>query len=204
MISFLHVSVYLDQFFRLYHLFSWPLGSDSQTTCQHMHIQEHQRNKYKCFQITNQIIGVIHKSSFNHRWLLQSIKRVVTEVLDDVAPLQVKKKPFGQKRNFWLSKEARDAKKHRRRLERRWKRTGAEDTRVEYRESCRSTNRLITDSRKKYFSDKISQSDDSRGRWSVVKNLLHSNGIKRILRTPDEARLFCVSVAQFFHNKCWI
>ena len=104
-------------------------------------------------------------------------------------------------RNFWLSKEARDAKKHRRRLERRWKRTGAEDTRVEYRESCRLTNRLITDSRKKYFSDKISQSDGSRGRWSVVKNLLHSNGLKRILRTPDEARLFCVSVAQFFHNK---
>ena len=128
------------------------------------------------------------------------VQRVVTEVLDEVAPFKVKKKPFGQKRNLWLSKEAREAKKRRRRLERRWKRTGDENTRVEYRKTCRSTNRLITDSRKKYFSDKITQSDDSRGRWRIVKDLLHTNG-SRLLRTADEARLFCNTVARFFHNK---
>ena len=128
------------------------------------------------------------------------VQRVVTEVLDEVAPFKVKKKLFGQKRNLWLSKEAREAKKRRRRLERRWKRTGDENTRVEYRKTCRSTNRLITDSRKKYFSDKITQSDDSRGRWRIVKDLLHTNG-SRLLRTADEARLFCNAVARFFHNK---
>ena len=131
---------------------------------------------------------------------LHQLKTVVTGALDDVAPLRTKKKPSGQKNNRWLSDEARDSKRQRRRLERRWKAKGDEATRVEYRRVCRTTNRLITDCRRKFFQDKIAETDDCRSRWRVVKDLLHSNR-SNVVRPPGEVLQFCKSVARFFQDK---
>jgi len=56
---------------------------------------------------------------------------------------------------MFLSDSAKQAKQHRQRCERHWKRTGCETDRVAYRSACRTANRLINESRSNYFVNRI-------------------------------------------------
>ena len=65
------------------------------------------------------------------RWTL--IQTELTSILDEVAPLKTGHRTGPRKAKNWLSPEAVDAKKQRRRLERRWKASNAEPDRLAYR-----------------------------------------------------------------------
>jgi len=56
----------------------------------------------------------------------RQIESSVTSVLDALAPLRNRTKRCGKRSSRWLSEKAVTAKRTRRQLERRWKRTGAE------------------------------------------------------------------------------
>ena len=73
----------------------------------------------------------------------------ITHILDEIAPLRRGTRPNGRKAARWLSPEAVATKRQRRRLERRWKKTGWEADRVKYRTACREANSLINASRNK-------------------------------------------------------
>ena len=70
----------------------------------------------------------------------------LTSILDKVAPLKTGHRTGPRKAKNWLSPEAVDAKKRRRRLERRWKASNAEPDRIAYRAACSSANKLINSS----------------------------------------------------------
>ena len=74
------------------------------------------------------------------------METVLTSILDEVAPLKTGHRTGPRKAKNWLSPEAVDAKKQRRRLERRWKASNAEPDRLAYRAACSSANKLITSS----------------------------------------------------------
>src|SRR5271163_1457623 len=76
----------------------------------------------------------------------------ITRILDELAPGCTSTKRREKPESRWLSKEAVEAKRARRRLERKWKSTGLEAVRVAYREACRVANRLIMDSRRAFYS----------------------------------------------------
>ena len=78
---------------------------------------------------------------------LAQFETTVTTVLNQVAPLKVGHRPGGRRGARWLDPEAITAKQHRRRLERRWKKTGSDPDRATYRDACRHTNKLINASR---------------------------------------------------------
>jgi len=59
------------------------------------------------------------------------------------APVRVSRRRPPKKIRRWLSDEAIGAKRLRRRLERRWRFTGLEADRINYRRACRDANRLI-------------------------------------------------------------
>jgi len=91
------------------------------------------------------------------------LKAVVSKVLDIVSPF----KQHGLRRlpnptSKWLSKEAINAKRHRRQLKRRWLSSGSEKDRKLYRHACRSTNKIIQESRKNHFRDKLSDCRDNK------------------------------------------
>ena len=66
-------------------------------------------------------------------------------------------------------------KRHRRFLERRWKRSRREVHRRVFRECCRETNQLIHESRSRSLSSMLTQSgNNARHRCTVVRQLLHS------------------------------
>jgi len=62
--------------------------------------------------------------------------------------------------------------------ERTWLLSGSEEDRMACRRYCRQTNRLITDSRRSHISNQLNDCTDSRQRWRVIRELLHSAKVK--------------------------
>ena len=104
------------------------------------------------------------------------LEESVTTILNELAPKCTSTKRQQKPESRWLSKEAVAAKRTRRQLERKWKTTGNESVRKEYRAACRVANELITESRRKFYADRVTQSShDPRALWRCVKGLLHTN-----------------------------
>ena len=100
----------------------------------------------------------------------------ITSVLDKLAPLKTGRRSGPKRARNWLSPEAIEAKKQRRRLERRWKASNAEPDRLSYRAACSSTNKLIKKSRSASNVECINEASKNPKRlWSTIKSLLHSS-----------------------------
>ena len=67
----------------------------------------------------------------------------LTSILDNAAPLKTGHRSGPRKLKNWLSPEATDAKKRRRRLERRWKASKSESDPKVYCSACSTANKLI-------------------------------------------------------------
>ena len=103
------------------------------------------------------------------------LERDITMILDELSPIRSSARRAGKPDSRWLSPEAVVAKKERRKMERRWKKTGLDSVRVAYRAACRVANRLITDSRRAFYRHRVNESSrDPRALWKVVKGLLHT------------------------------
>jgi len=86
----------------------------------------------------------------------------------------------------------------RRRLERRWIRSGRISDREEFHRCCRDTNpsnRLINESRRQLVSSRLGQCVNARQRWSAVRKLLHDDN-KSVCIDDDVS--FCNMFANFF------
>jgi len=99
-----------------------------------------------------------------------------------------------------LSPDAVCAKRERRRLERRWLKSGSSEDRTAHRRHCRQTNRIITESRRSQTSSRLFNCTDSRQRWRVVRELLHSAKDKLVGPLIDNDAL-CASFSSFFATK---
>lgn len=130
---------------------------------------------------------------------VDQLERTVIKILDELAPLRIGKRPNSRKSARWLSPEAVNAKKHRRRLERRWKSTGAECDRIDYRKACRHANKLINESRNtQRYHRLIECKDNARHMWSAVKDLLHGG---TVTDSQTDDKLFCQTLSSFFTSK---
>ena len=67
----------------------------------------------------------------------------VVHILDNLAPMRRMTKRCGKPSNRWLCSEAGAARRNRRQLERRYRRTHSEAARQSYSAACRNTNQLI-------------------------------------------------------------
>jgi exonuclease III len=130
------------------------------------------------------------------------LRTIVSSTLDRMAPLRTVKRTSGGKYiNRFLSEDAKQAKQNRRRLERRWKKTGAEADRLAYRQQCKLANGLINESRTEHYAKRISDINASaKNRWSAVHELLHSND-KTASPLLKEAKLQCNTISAFFNSK---
>jgi len=101
----------------------------------------------------------------------------------------------------WLSDAAVTAKQTRRQLERRWKQSGSEADRIEYRSACHVANVAINASRSSFYKERLfAAAGDQKALWRISKDLLHIDG-----RPPDagtlEAKLLCDGFSVFFADK---
>jgi len=117
-----------------------------------------------------------------------------------MAPAKRVTRRSGKRTNGWLNHDAILARRGRRRLERRYRRTGSDADRVAYRAACRSTNQIINNARRDFVGSKLAEAGtNSRARWRITNDLLH-----RSRATPTDpgtetnrAESFC----RFFSNK---
>ena len=130
----------------------------------------------------------------------EQIESDVVAALDKVAPLRSRCRRPPKPITRWLSQEAVDAKRQRRRFERKWKRSGSDSDRLNYRRLCRQANILINDSRHRYYSNMLASATDCVGRWRVVKSLLHSDRSPPC-RSDCENVSLCHTFSNFFTDK---
>ena len=97
--------------------------------------------------------------------------------------------------------EANDAKKHRRRLERRWKSSKTESDRKAYPSACSTANKLIIKSNAESNTECIKDASKNPKRlWSTIKALLHSSPPIEQL-SPSLSQPLANSLASFFCQK---
>jgi Reverse transcriptase (RNA-dependent DNA polymerase)/Endonuclease-reverse transcriptase len=129
------------------------------------------------------------------------IDDVVTDILDQLAPIRQLKKCPGKKINRWLSDAAIEAKRLRRRLERRWKATGDILARRSYRAICRQANKLINESRMQHCCSSIADKPyGSRQQWSAVRDVLHATTPSE-LPSNDDCIKRCTVFSDYFIGK---
>jgi len=98
----------------------------------------------------------------------------LTAALDHFAPLCIRTRRTSKPETRWLSPQAREAKRKRRRLERRYAKTKSERDRCAYRAACRSANDLITKSLSTHICNEVeSAAENPRLLWKAVNRLLH-------------------------------
>jgi len=101
----------------------------------------------------------------------------------------------------WLSESAKETKRLRQRLERRWKSKGNKNDYVEYRRACRAANNEIITARSNFYKDRITEAaGDPRRRWSVIRDILHLTEVKAY-HTPDDCRKLADAFSTFFVDK---
>ena len=100
----------------------------------------------------------------------RQLEQSVTDILDVLAPLKTCTKRRGKSDCRWLSDAAVTAKQTRRQLERRWKRSGFEADRIEYRSACRAANAAINASRSSFYKERLSAAaGDQKALWRISK-----------------------------------
>ena len=104
----------------------------------------------------------------------EQIEQEVTTALNKFAPLRRRHRRPSKHVTRWLSQDAINAKRQRRKLERVWKRSGQEIDRVAYRRSHRRANKLINASHFKFFQDELESATDCKEPWRICKLLLNS------------------------------
>lgn len=125
----------------------------------------------------------------------------VTRILDKLAPSKLVTRRFSKRTAGWLSKEAVDSRRSRRTLERRYRRTHLDEDRVAYRRLCRTTNKLINQSRQQHIAKRLDEaSGNSRLRWRIANEILHKSDCK-VLKSNDDCQGLCNSFAKYFTHK---
>ena len=124
----------------------------------------------------------------------------VTRVLDIHAPLRTMKKRQGKHDCRWLSAEARAAKRKRRRLERRYRKTRCAKDKREYTAAAKEAKTLITRSRSDDITHRLNEvTGDSRATWRVAQEVLHSK--PRQYYDDSECAYLINAFSDFFMNK---
>jgi hypothetical protein len=124
----------------------------------------------------------------------------MARLLDIHAPLRVKTKRCGKNDCRWLSEEAREAKRHRRRLERRYRRTNNEADRRAYKTACVAACDSINKSRADDIRSSLEEAaGDQRATWRTAHKLLHSK--PPVYHSDVDSEKLANEFSQFFADK---
>jgi len=121
-------------------------------------------------------------------------------ILDIHAPLRSGRRRSGKNDTRQLSDEARRAKQHRRRLERRYRRTGLESDRRAYQVACTAARDSITKLRADQSKSQLDEvAGDPRATWRRAQSLLHTN--HKVVYNDAECATLVSTFSRFFVDK---
>ena len=101
----------------------------------------------------------------------------------------------------WYNEELHEAKHLKRKLERKWRKTNLTVDHEIYRNQCASVNKLLKQTRVKFYSEKIeSCGRDQKTLFKVTKNLLGRNE-EAVLPTSSSSKELAQTFSDFFIDK---
>ena len=121
------------------------------------------------------------------------------KILDEQAPL---KKCVAVVRpiNSWFSDDIADAKRHRRRLETKWRSSRLTVDRERFTIQRLAVSSMITEAKRKHFEEQLSDCSNQREVYKVVNKMLHQ-GKQSKLPSHASDRVLAVSFNEFFMTK---
>ena len=132
--------------------------------------------------------------------LVDGYSQVVTAALDRHAPLKSRVITI-RPRAPWYTEEIAEAKKARRRAERRWRRSKESDDRLIYVNLCKSVNAILHHAKSNYYTTVVSDNKgDQKFLFTTVNKLLHRNSSKVLPSSTSDLNL-AEKFADFFINK---
>ena len=122
----------------------------------------------------------------------------VTRILDIHALLRTgRRRCSGQQDTYFLSDKARQAKRRRRRLERRYRQSGLQSDKQAYNAACKASRDSIMTSRADHIKTQLEQaSGDIRDTWRTAQTLLHSR--QKVIHDDKECADLVGKFSQFF------
>ena len=125
----------------------------------------------------------------------------VSEQLDKVAPVKTRILASGSQ-PAWMDSEYRLERSVRRRLERTWKASGLREDKLSYLKQQKKCAKLVTDKRKKYFSDLISKCDgDNRALFKIVNTVMDKRKTTGMLPKFEDSKTLANQFNNFYSNK---
>jgi hypothetical protein len=124
---------------------------------------------------------------------------VLTDVLDRHAPVQEKKIAL-KPESPWYTEVLRSEKRKRRKLERKWRKTGSPADRKLYREQCSHTNKLMTDAKTQYYSEMVNNSSGQKELYKVINRIMHKNTDQPLPKHDSDMEL-ADRFVDFFQDK---
>ena len=88
-------------------------------------------------------------------------------------------------------------------METRWRRTGLESDRVQYRRACREAGVAINQSLESHYSERLQAAaaeKNHRAQWRTIRELIHSDD-RQTIKDRSECRKLCDDFGSFFVGK---
>ena len=126
----------------------------------------------------------------------------VTAVLNRLAPVHTTKKRICKNPASELSPEAIEAKRLRRRCEKKFRKTKSNLDRLAYRRAVRVVNQLIIASAQESNQKRLNDAaGDQKLLWKISNSILHRRGEPDDCCDPIQQSNLCTSFKNFFINK---
>src|SRR5208282_924873 len=131
------------------------------------------------------------------------------QLLDKLAPVRHRTRRVGTNDCRWLSSAAKSAKRERRQLERRFKKTRSSTDRLAFRAACRKTTKLIVESRAEFIRATVTSAAETGPRrlWLEANKLLNPVNLTNDFGTVELQNLvnrfstfFCDKLINIGHN----
>ena len=131
---------------------------------------------------------------------VEQYNHVLKHILDKHAPEKTKK--FADRDNRpWMCDKISNAKKRRRRLERRWRRTKLTVHRQAYEEERNKVQNIIEEEKAQYYNSKVTECGGDQKKLFNVVNKLLNKGKSSSLPQHDNLETLANNFSDFFQNK---
>ena len=130
--------------------------------------------------------------------LAHAFEKSVINILDKHAPL-LKRSQNIRSKQPWYNSDIHDARRIRRKFEKKWRKTGLEVYHEQYLNENKKVNELIENAKKIYISEKLQTANNSKTVYRVVNELL--NNSNKVLPAHENAENMSNKFAKYFQEK---
>ena len=172
-----------------------PLSENKTTKCRRWKSLD--LDAFKSDLSTSDIHSILESNSMSDA--VRTYDTILHNLIDKHAPEY--DRTFKSRHNTpWYNSTVRDAKRLRRKLERRWRKTRSEPDREAYRYQCQVVRDELVKAKSEHYHNKLSEADNHKDVYSIANSLLFGPKVQK-LPTHDSVQDLSEQFADYFIQK---